>query len=349
MDGVKLKQALFFERLNDGKVQCRLCPRTCTIADGKLGACLVRKNIGGTLYALTYRKASAISVDPIEKKPLYHFYPGSDVLSYGSVGCNLKCRYCQNHHISQRSPEEHGLGLRETGGPATVMKNIIRRACGGVAFTYNEPTIWYEFVYETARAVKEKGYYTTLVSNGYMNPEPLKQLTPYIDAANIDLKSITDEDYVFMSKAHLQPVLNTIKHLHDSGVLVELTTLVATDFNDSEDKIREISRWVVSNLDQDIAMHFTRYRPEYHYTAPPTSLEFLRKTYDLAREEGLRYVYVGNTRMRKYNNTFCHNCGEMMIGRDSFYTRRNYDYDPETGVICSKCRTPLPIIATAKP
>jgi len=343
MDTKNLKEAMFFDRHGSGKVKCRLCPHECKVSEGKEGICRVRKNIGGTLYATTYQKASAIAVDPIEKKPLYHFYPGSPVLSYGSIGCNLRCLYCQNYHISQVSPDEY-FRLRDTGGQKQVVNEVIRRACDGVAFTYNEPTIWYEFMYDIAPAVKEKGFYTVLVSNGHINPEPLSQFSPHIDAANIDLKTISDKQYMSMSKAHIQPVFDTINYLKEVGVLVELTNLVVTDFNDSEEQIRELCRWVVKNPGPDTPVHFTRYHPEYQYSAPATSLDTMKKTYEIAQEEGLQYIYVGNTPMRKYNNTHCHNCGETVISREKAYARRLYTFDSEGKVICPSCKITLPIV-----
>lgn len=341
-EALSLKEAMFFEHLEEKKVRCLLCPRRCLIPEGKVGFCGVRKNINGELYSLIYRKASAIAVDPIEKKPLYHFYPGSAVLSYGTIGCNLHCKYCQNYHISH--PKSEDFSLRETGSPEEIVNETIKRACEGVAFTYNEPTIWYEFVYETAKVVKERGFYTVYVSNGFINEEPLRKLAPHLDAANIDLKSFKEEDYVFMSKGHLQPVLNTIKILKESGVFVEITNLVVTDFNDSEEMFREISNWVVKTLGADTPLHFTRYHPDYLYTAPATPLNTLKRAYEVAKEEGVNYVYIGNTLMRKYSNTFCHKCGELLISRDGFYARKTYTFDENGKVICPSCGVFLPII-----
>jgi len=192
--------------------------------------------------------------------------------------------------------------------------------------------------------VKEKGYYTALVSNGHINMKPLERLTPHIDAANIDLKSITDEDYMYMSRVHIQPVLDTINHLKKAGALVELTTLVTTDFNDSEETIRELCRWVVKNPGPDTPVHLTRYHPDYQYHAPATSLEILKKAYRIARAEGLEYVYVGNTPMRKYSNTFCHKCGELVVSRDKAYARKFYNFDDKGKVVCHSCGVTLPII-----
>ncbi len=334
---------MFYERLDGGKVQCHLCPKNCTIAQGKRGMCRVRINIDGTLYSLIYRKASAIHPDPIEKKPLYHFYPNTPVLSYGSVGCNLRCRYCQNHHISQVKPEEYA-GLRNTGGPKQVLRAIVRRACSGIAFTYNEPTIGYEFVREIAEAVKEKGLYTVLVSNGYLNPEPLEQLAPFLDAANIDVKSISDEDYRYMSGSTLAPVQATLEYLNSHGVVVAVTNLVVPGFNDSDAKVRGLAQWVLDKLGPNTPLHFTRYRPEYLYTAPATPLRTLQSAYRVAKEVGLNYVYVGNTAMRKFGNTYCHNCGELAISREGFYARKLYLFSKEGKVICKECETELPIM-----
>ena len=346
METKNLKEAMFYEKLGDGKVKCLLCPHTCTIADNKVGICKVRRNIGGTLYATTYQKASAVAIDPIEKKPLFHFFPGSHVLSYGGVGCNLKCRYCQNHHISQATPDVYPL--RNTGGPDRVLSVALRRACGGVAFTYNEPTVWYEFMYDTAKAVKEKGFYTAMVSNGYINPEPLKKLTPYIDAANIDIKSITEEDYWSMSTAHMDPVLQTVDYLAKNDVLVEITCLVVTGFNDTEEKIRTMARWIVDHTGPDTAFHLTRYHPDYLYTEPATSLDTLKMAYKVSKDEGLRYVYVGNTIMRRYANTYCHNCNTLVVTREKAYARKNYR-TVKGKPSCPSCGTQLPFVDKAVP
>lgn len=336
-----VKEAMFYEQLDGKKVQCQLCAHNCTIVEGKTGICRVRKNIEGKLYSLIYGKASSISADPVEKKPLYHFYPGSSVLSFGTVGCNFKCQYCQNWRISQVKPDDYSL--RTVGTAEQILSQIRRYTCSGVAFTYNEPTIWYEFAYDIARAVKEKGYYTIFVSNGYMNPEPMKKLSPYLDAMNIDLKAIGNEQYLNMSKAKIQPVLDTLILARELGIHVEITTLVVPGFNDSTGDLEKICGWIHDNLGSDIPFHLTRYHPDFHYDTPATPLKKLIEAYEIAKKMGLDYAYLGNIMKTDYENTRCKNCSTMLVKRRTRFVERLYSMKDDK-ILCPKCSTEIPII-----
>lgn len=286
------KEAMFYEKLDDHKVHCYLCPHNCRIPKGGRGLCGVRKNIDGSLYSLNFGEISSIGVDPVEKKPLNRFHPGTYILSVGSVGCNLKCPFCQNHSIAQVKPEE--IHTYYSGSDEIVAKALELRRQGniGIAYTYNEPSIWYEFVYETVKKAKEKGLLNVLVTNGYIGEEPLAQLLPYIDAMNIDLKAFNDKFYSELVKGGLQEVKETIrrssKHCH-----VEVTTLIVPGWNDSIEEMEEEAGWLAS-LSPDIPLHLSRYFPKYLMTdrqaTPVNTLSELKKT----AERHLKYVYLGN-------------------------------------------------------
>jgi pyruvate formate lyase activating enzyme len=286
------KEAMFYEKLDDNKVHCFLCPHNCRISEEGRGLCGVRNNIGGTLYSLNYGEISSIGVDPIEKKPLNRFHPGTYILSVGSVGCNLKCPFCQNHSIAQVKPEE--INTHYAASDEIVAKALDLRKHGniGIAYTYNEPSIWYEFVYETAKKAKEKGLLNVLVTNGYIGGEPLMQLLPYVDAMNIDLKAYNDKFYSELVKGGLEVVKETIR-LSAAHCHVEVTTLVIPGWNDSQEEMEEEARWLAS-LSPDIPLHLSRFFPKYLMTdRPATSLNTLidlKKTAD----RYLKYVYLGN-------------------------------------------------------
>lgn len=286
------KEAMFYEKIENGKVHCFLCPHNCRIPEESRGLCGVRKNMGGTLYTLNYGEVSSIGVDPIEKKPLNRFHPGTYILSVGSVGCNLKCPFCQNHSIAQVKPEE--INTHNAASDEIVAKALELKKQGniGIAYTYNEPSIWYEFVYETAKKAKEKGLINVLVTNGYISEEPLTQLLPYIDAMNIDLKAFNDKFYSELVKGGLKEVKETIRrsagHCH-----VEVTTLIIPGWNDSVEEMEEEARWLAS-ISPDIPLHLSRYFPKYQMADRPATqvntLMDLKKTAD----RFLKNVYMGN-------------------------------------------------------
>ena len=286
------KEAMFYEKIENGKVHCFLCPHNCRIPENGRGRCGVRKNMGGILYSLNYGEISSIGVDPIEKKPLHRFHPGTYILSVGSVGCNLKCTFCQNSSIAQVKPEE--IHTHTASGDDIAAKALELKTQGniGIAYTYNEPSIWYEFVYETAKKAREKGLLNVLVTNGYISEEPLTQLLPYIDAMNIDLKAFNDAFYSGLIKGGLKEVKETIRRSAES-CHVEVTTLVIPGWNDDPKEMEEEAGWLAS-LSPDIPLHLSRYFPQYQMTdRPPTPLNTLMELKKIA-DRHLRYVYLGN-------------------------------------------------------
>jgi len=312
-----MKEALFY--IKKGKdVQCKLCPRLCIIKPDSLGNCGVRKNINGKLYSLVYGRAAATNIDPIEKKPLYHFLPGSFSFSIGTLGCNLHCKNCQNWGISQaKSGEYPDYELL----PEKIVEEAVRNNCKSISYTYNEPTVFYEYVLETAKLAKKKKIRNNLVTNGFINEEPLKKLLPYIDAANVDLKSINNEFYKNVTNAWIKQILNSIT-LMNKKIWIELTNLIIPTLNDDLTKIREMCEWIKS-VNKDIPLHFTAFYPMYKLlNIPPTSQEILLKAYGVAKKVGLNYVYIGNLQTDK-NHTFCPKCNKLLIERLGFNVMKN--------------------------
>jgi len=282
------KKALYYESLDKDRVKCLLCPNFCVISPDHLGACGVRKNIKGELFTLVYNEATSLALDPIEKKPLYHFHPGEFILSVGTKGCNFKCPYCQNWHIAQDLSAPTQSVTKES-----IIEKAKETNSFGIAYTYNEPFIWYEFVLDTAKLAKKNNLKNVLVTNGYVNPEPLKEMLPFIDAMNIDLKSIDENFYKKYCKGKLAPVLETIKASH-KACHIELTNLIIPGLNDSEDQLTRLIDWVHSNLGPDIPLHFSRFFPCHKLTTiPPTPPETLKLAERLARGK-LKHVHLGN-------------------------------------------------------
>lgn len=286
-----MKTARYWHMQTDGLIECDLCPRRCRIADGKHGACLVRQRHGSELIAASYGVICGLAVDPIEKKPLYHFLPGSSVLSFGTVGCNLFCQFCQNCHLSRAARIE---GARVT--PEEIAGAAIRYGCRSVAFTYNEPTVFLEFAVDTAEVCRAQGLKTVAVTNGWIEPEPRKEFYAHMDAANVDLKAFTDRFYRKLCNATLQPVLDTLVYVkRETDVHLEVTTLLIPGWNDSPAEIDAMTKWAVSNLGPEVPWHFSAYRPmpQWH-EAPPTPLETLFQAKSIAEHNGLRHVHLGN-------------------------------------------------------
>lgn len=330
------KEAKFWKKEN-GKVRCLLCPHTCLLNEGQRGICGVRENRNGKLYTLIYASCSSAYPDPIEKKPLFHFYPGSLVFSLGTVGCNFKCLHCQNYTISQAKPEDY---LLQDILPEEAVERA-RKCCDGIAFTYNEPTIWFEYAYDTAKIAKENGLYTVFVTNGYINEKPLNEVARYLDAANIDVKSLSKEFYKKICKAKVEPVLEACKSYKSKGVHVEITYLVIPTKNDDMNDIKKFCRWVIDELGEQQVIHFTAFYPHYKMLhIPPTPFKKLMEIYNLAKMEGLYYVYLGNVPHGDYENTYCHNCGNLIVERHGF-SAKIVGLD---GNKCSKCKTEIPII-----
>jgi pyruvate formate lyase activating enzyme len=310
------KEAMFWKPGKDKTVQCLLCPHHCVIAAERHGICGVRKNEQGKLYSLIYQACSSISDDPIEKKPLYHFHPGSLVLSLGSVGCTFKCDHCQNYHISMARPE--GMSLQEI--PAETLSQIaLDHGCRGVAWTYNEPAIWHEYTVEAAKFVKNAGLYTAYVTNGYLEEEPLSEIAPYLDAMNIDIKAFHEEFYQKVCKARLAPVLQTCERAKKLGIHLELTYLVVPGMNDDGLEIQEFCYWIGETLGTDTPVHFSRFHPDYKMTdISATPMKTLFSCLRVAKEANLQFVYLGNIAHGDYDNTYCPGCGNLLIERYGF-------------------------------
>lgn len=317
-----LKEALFYQKLENKGLQCHLCPRNCLIPDGGRGFCGVRENRGGRLYSLSYAKAVSVNdIDPIEKKPLFHFFPGSRTFSIATAGCNLRCKFCQNWQISQAKPEEVEYEYLE---PPELVKRVKASGRPTLAYTYTEPTIFYEYMLETAELAKAAGIKNVMHSAGYINEEPLRRLAKFLDAANIDLKGFSNDYYSRMSEGTLEPVLKTLKLLKEEGVHLEITNLVLPGYNDDSETIRKMCLWIKENLGADTPVHFSRFFPMYKLISlNPTPVETLEKARKVALECGLKYVYIGNVAGHPGENTYCPKCKNTLIERRGYFILQN--------------------------
>ena len=285
------KEAKYYKKLKDEFVQCCLCPKNCVIKNGEYGNCNARKNISGKLYSMVYGKLVAVHIDPIEKKPLYHFMPGSKVFSIGTNGCNLHCKFCQNWEISQVKADENGNAVN----PKKVVEECVKSGCEIIAYTYNEPTVFYEYMLETAKLARERGLKNVMVSNGFINEKPLRELVKFIDAVNVDLKGFDDNFYKKYCGALLEPVLNSLKIIYNSGIHLEITNLIIHGLNDDFKMIDKMCKWIVSNLSEEVVLHFSAFYPQYKMMdIERTSKGVLIKAKDIALKNGLKNVYVGN-------------------------------------------------------
>ncbi|APR74702.1 Radical SAM, Pyruvate-formate lyase-activating enzyme [Minicystis rosea] len=329
--------ARHWHRRDDGRVQCDICPRDCALQEGQRGLCFVRAREGDAMVLTTYGRSSGFCVDPIEKKPLHHYYPGSSVLSFGTAGCNLSCKFCQNWDIS-KSREMDRLADQAT--PMAIAEAAHARGCRSVAFTYNDPVVFFEYALDTADACHALGIDTVAVTAGYMHAAPRRELYAKMDAANVDLKAFTEDFYFKLTAAHLRPVLDTLQYLvHETKVWTEITTLLIPDRNDSDQEIRELSSWVMRELGPDVPLHFTAFHPDYRMLdVPGTPPETLRRARAIGMEAGLRYVYTGNVHDLEGDTTYCPSCGAACIERD-WYQILAYRLD-ETGQ-CRGCGTRL--------
>lgn len=320
--------------LPDGRIECDLCPRECRLRDGQRGHCFVRQRIGDSLALTTYGRSSGFCIDPIEKKPLNQFYPGSSVLSFGTAGCNLACKFCQNWDISKSKDTDR---LSEEASPESIAQAALRSGCKSVAFTYNDPVVFAEYAMDVADACHEKGVETVAVTAGYISPEPRREFFAKMDAANVDLKAFTEEFYFKLCGGHLEPVLDTLRHLkHETKCWFEITTLLIDGHNDSEKEITELSEWVVRDLGPDVPIHFSAAHPDYRMTDfRPTPLATLRKAREIALGAGIRYVYTGNVHDPEGDTTFCPSCKKPLIERD-WYEIESYRLTPEG--TCPHCK-----------
>ena len=314
-----MKEALFYRQYDDNKVQCLLCPHNCIISDGKQGICKVRRNIDGKLYAENYEQVSSMAFDPIEKKPLYHFFPSKDILSIGTVGCNLKCRFCQNSEISQSSVNDYTF-LKQYNSDEIIKIAKSRASNIGIAFTYNEPIIWYEFILELAQKAKEAGLYTVMVSNGFINQEPLNELIEFVDAFNIDLKAFTNSFYKKYTSSWIEPVKDSIKTIKKKGKHLEITNLIIPELNDNFKDFENMTAWISDEIGKDLPFHISRHFPQYKLQADLTPTGTLQRCFDIAASK-LNYVYMGNVRTDNGSDTFCPACGKRLIFRQAYSTR----------------------------
>ena len=323
----------YWHRLEDGRVQCDLCPRLCKLREGQRGFCFVRACEGGAVVLTTYGRSSGYCVDPVEKKPLYHFLPGTPVLSFGTAGCNLGCAFCQNWDISKSREFDT---LADAAAPDAIADAAQRLGCRSVAFTYNDPVIFHEYAIDVADACRARGVKAVAVTAGEVNPEPRAEFYAHMDAANVDLKAFTEKFYREVCAAHLQPVLDTLVYLrHETDVWFELTTLLIPGLNDSDAELEEMTRWVVERLGPDVPMHFTAFHPDFRMLdRPPTPPATLRRARDIARKNGVRHAYVGNTHDPAADSTYCHACGGLLIGRD-WYRLTRWNLTPEGA--CPSC------------
>lgn len=328
------KEALLYEKLDDSKVHCFLCAHHCKIEDARYGFCGVRKNEGGSLYTYVYAETIAAHVDPIEKKPLYHFLPGSRAYSIATIGCNFRCGFCQNWQISQASKREGGTNSYEL-KPEEAIREAKKNGCQSISYTYTEPTVFFEYAYDTARLAKSQGLYNNFVTNGYMSKQALETIRPYLDAANVDLKSFRDDFYKRNCQARLQPVLDSIKRMKQMGIWVEITTLLIPGENDSEEELNKIAKFI-ADLDQDMPWHISRFHPDYKFTDyPPSPVERLKEAKDIGKKQGLRYVYLGN--VAEDNGTYCYKCNALLVKRGYFAAEEAKIKDNK----CPACRAEI--------
>jgi pyruvate formate lyase activating enzyme len=325
-----LHSARWWKTLDDGRIHCFLCPRHCHIGVGQHGFCYIRENVGGELIQQAYGRPAALAIDPIEKKPLFHFHPGSTILSLGTAGCNLGCQFCQNFDISKARSVQQASSQME---PQQIVQLAIQHGAPSIAFTYNEPTIWAEFVIDIAKAAHKAGLRTVMVSNGYITREAFFEVYEHIDAANIDLKGFTEDFYSKITLSHLQPVLDVLRWLRrETPVWFEITNLIIPQANDSPAEILELCDWIMGELGDDVPLHFTAFHPDFKMLdREPTPPETIHRARQLARERGLKYVYEGNILSREGGSTFCPGCGKALI-------RRTWHRVEEVAIEQGRCR-----------
>ena len=332
-----MKEAMLYEKLTNNKVQCNLCNHRCIIKDENFGICGVRQNRGGSLFSLVYDKIIATHVDPIEKKPLFQFYPGSAAYSIATVGCNLSCKHCQNFDISQSPRENRGHIVGNKMEPKEIVREAKSAGCTSIAYTYTEPTIFFELAYDTAKLAQAKGIKNVFVSNGFMTPEALKEISPFLDGINIDLKAFTDKFYKEICGGSLNPVLENIKLANELGIWVEVTTLIIPTNNDSIEELSLIAKFIAST-DKEIPWHISQFYPTYKLTnLPRTPIEILHKAREIGLQEGLHYVYEGNVPGMGNENTYCYNCGNLLIERWGYSIVKNIIEDGH----CPFCKSPI--------
>ncbi len=335
----------YWHKLEDGRIQCELCPRYCSLQEGQQGLCFVRARQRDQIVLTTYGRSSGFCVDPIEKKPLFHFLPGTPVLSFGTAGCNLACKFCQNWDMSKSREMDR---LAEEASPETIAQAAAELGCRSVAYTYNDPVIFHEYAIDVAQACRERGIKSVAVTAGYVCDDPRAEFYRHMDAANVDLKGFTERFYHQLTGAHLQPVLDTLLYLkHQTAVWLEITTLLIPGENDSEQEVETLTQWVVERLGPDVPVHFTAFHPDYRMRdrqpTPPATLSMARR---IAIKNGIRYAYTGNVHDPEGGSTFCRQCGQTLIGRDWYELN---EWNLATGGTCRFCGTPCAGVFDARP
>ncbi len=330
------QEARFYKKLPGGGIECGICPRHCRVTDLERGYCGSRENRGDIYHTLVYGKPCSLNVDPIEKKPFFHFYPGTTALSLATAGCNVNCKFCQNWEISQSRPEQtQNIDLP----PASAVEMAVQRKIPNIAYTYSEPTIFYEYMSDIAALGHKNGVRSVMVSGGYIEEEPLLQLLPHLDAIKVDLKGIREEYYKTVVNGELKPVLDRLMQIRKSGVWLEIVTLIVPTLNDTEAEFRDLSRWIATNLGVDVPLHFSQFYPQYLLrNLPPTPPKTLETALDIAKAEGLQYVYLGNLPGHPAESTYCPKCGATLIERKGFRILQSN----LTGNQCSACRQIIP-------
>jgi len=347
-DDIQGKAARYWHRIEDGRLQCDLCPRYCKLHDGQRGLCFVRGCSDDRIVLTTWGRSSGFCVDPIEKKPLNHFLPGTPVLSFGTAGCNLACKFCQNWDISKSREFDR---LQDTASPEAIADAAVRTRSRSVAYTYNDPVIFLEYAVDVAQACREHDIQNVAVTAGYITAEPREEFFAHMDAANIDLKAFSERFYRKLCGGHLQPVLETLDYLHnETPAWIELTTLLIPGENDSDAEIDAMSCWIMEHLGPDVPLHFTAFHPDWKMrNLPATPHRALRRARDIAIRNGLHYVYTGNVHDPAGDSTWCHLCGALLIGRD-WYNLSEWNLDVDNGVAaCHECNARIAGVFEAQP
>ena len=312
-------ETLIYDKLDDNRVKCRICRHFCIIKEGKRGRCSVRENKGGRLYSLVYPKLIANSIDPIEKKPIYHLKPGSSSYSIATVGCNFKCTFCQNADIAQMPADNNGIIQGKEADPDRIVKEAVKHGCQSISYTYTEPTVFFELAFETAKLARQAGLLNIFVTNGYMSQNALEMISPYLDAANVDLKAFTDRFYQDFCRARLEPVKETLEQMKQMGILLELTTLLIPGLNDDVTDLKAMADYIAADLGPETPWHISRFHPCYRMTdRAATPLSTLETAWKIGKTAGLRYVYTGNVPGQLSENTYCHSCNELLVKRTGF-------------------------------
>ncbi|MFA5117749.1 MAG: AmmeMemoRadiSam system radical SAM enzyme [Candidatus Omnitrophota bacterium] len=335
------KEALLYEKLDNDAVHCYLCAHHCRIARSQFGFCGVRQNIDGVLYTHVYGEVAALNVDPIEKKPLFHFLPGTQSLSFATIGCNFRCGFCQNWQISQESVRDASTLRAQKLSPEDIVQAAVKNACKSISYTYTEPTIFFEYALDTAKYARARGLYNNFVTNGYMTGGALRMIAPYLDSANVDLKAFREGSYKKVCAARLKPVLDSIKLMKQLGIWVEVTTLIVPGFNDSREELRDIAQFV-AEVDKSIPWHISRFHPDYQFTENEATPEkTLKSAEQLGHKAGLQFVYVGNA-YGWGSDTYCPDCKKLLVKREGFSILENNIYSGA----CAYCHSRIPGVFT---